>query len=124
MGKPVALICDDEPQLRELMRVALGEGYSTVEAEDAHGALEAARREPPAVILIDLMLPGRSGIELLQDLRREHALATVPVVVVSAWADDDRRREAEDAGATAFVPKPFDPDELARLVASLVRDGR
>lgn len=121
---PLALICDDEPQLRELMRVALGGRYATVEAEDAEEALEMARRERPTVILIDLMLPGRSGIDLLQDLRGEEGLGDVPIVVVSAWADDERRREAEEAGADAFVSKPFDPDELARIVSQLVEDGR
>lgn len=121
---PLALICDDEPQLRELMRVALGGRYATVEAEDAEEALEVARRERPTVILIDLMLPGRSGIDLLQDLRGEEGLGDVPIVVVSAWADDERRREAEEAGADAFVSKPFDPDELARIVSQLVEDGR
>ena len=114
------LICEDDANLRTLVRLALGNGYRYVEAADAAGALEQLGQEHPDLIVLDLMLPGRSGFELLQEIRRTEAADGIPVVVISAWAHSDEAAVA--AGADMFVSKPFDPDALRETVTDLLAD--
>jgi DNA-binding response OmpR family regulator len=117
--RATVLICDDDERLRELMRVTLELDYDCVEAGDADAALELFRSARPAVALLDVMLPGKSGIDLLREVRADPELATTPVIVVSAWTRDTDRDAAADAGASAFLGKPFEIDELRKLVADL-----
>ena len=116
------LVCDDEHRLRELMKVTLGDQYCYLEAEDADEALALARENHPDLVLLDVMLPGRSGIELLRELRAEPGLEEVPVVVVSAWQTGGDNRAALEAGADAFLGKPFNVDELSAIVHALLED--
>jgi DNA-binding response OmpR family regulator len=116
------LVCDDEPALRELMRAAIGGGHRYLEAPDAETAYEAMRYARPDLVLLDVMLPGASGIDVLQVIRRDPELAAVPVVVVSAWAGEEDRRAVEEAGADAFIAKPFLPEELGALAERLLRE--
>jgi CheY-like chemotaxis protein len=112
------LICDDEASMRELARVVLGNGYEFGEAADGIECLENARRLRPSVMVVDLMLPGMDGLEMLGELRADPVLAGVPVVVVSAW--DHLEADALAAGAACFLGKPFEPDELRAAVAELL----
>lgn len=116
--RPLILICDDEPPLRELIKAALGSGYRYVEAADALEAEAQLAVEPPALIVLDVMLPGKSGLEFLRELR-ERRSRTIPVVLVSAWQSETDQQAATEAGADAFLGKPFDPDALARAVSDL-----
>jgi putative two-component system response regulator len=112
------LICEDEAALRELIRVSLGAGFGFIEAADGVEALELARREKPDVFVLDLMIPGLSGLDVLTQLRADEDGSTLPVVVISAWSD--ARDEAFAAGADRFVLKPFVPDDLRAVVEELV----
>jgi DNA-binding response OmpR family regulator len=114
------LICEDDTNLRTLVRLALGDEYSFFEAPDGPGGLELARRIHPDLIVLDLMLPGRSGLEVLAELRADAVLAETPVIVISAWSHSDDAAVA--AGADRFVPKPFDPDELRDAALALLED--
>ena len=114
------LVCEDDSNLRTLVRLALGDDYRFLEAPDGHGVLELARGARPDLIILDLMLPGQSGLEVLTALRAEQALRQTPVVVLSAWAHADAA--ALEAGADWFMPKPFDPDELHEAVVELLGD--
>jgi two-component system phosphate regulon response regulator PhoB len=114
------LICDDEPLLRQLMRVALLGDYDFEEAGTVEEAIERAGSFRPDVALIDVMMPGGSGLEIVRHLKNEPELRHVRCIVVSAFSGEEDRREATDAGAEAFVPKPFDPDDLSATVASLL----
>lgn len=116
--RPLILICDDEPPLRELIKAALGSGYRYVEAADTLEAEAQLAVEPPALIVLDVMLPGKSGLEFLRELR-ERRSRTIPVVLVSAWQSETDQQAATEAGADAFLGKPFDPDALARAVSDL-----
>jgi two-component system, OmpR family, phosphate regulon response regulator PhoB len=117
------LICDDEPALRELMRIALEGDYEFEEAESVAEAIEVAERFRPDVVLVDLMMPGGSGLDVIRHVASDPALRHAGCVVVSAFAAEADQEEARQAGAAAFVSKPFDPDELSATVASLlVRD--
>lgn len=114
------LICDDEPALRELMRLSLAPDYEFAEAADGDEAIALAGRVRPDLVLLDVMMPGTGGLAVLEHMRRDPELRTTPVIVVSAFAAPADRRAALDAGATRFVKKPFDPDALRSLVEELL----
>ena len=118
--RPLILICDDEMPLRELIKAALGDRYRYVEAADADEAEAVLSAENPEAIVLDVMLPGRSGIEFLAELRAGGDPPAIPVVVVSAWQSADDAKAAFGAGADAFVGKPFDPEDLASVVEGLI----
>ncbi|HET7137313.1 MAG TPA: response regulator [Gaiellaceae bacterium] len=118
--RPLILICDDELPLRELIKAVLGDRYEYLEAEDADQADAVLDRFDPEAIVLDVMLPGRSGIEFLTELRERRRERPIPVVVVSAWQSQQDAQAALGAGANAFVGKPFDPKELADVVETLI----
>jgi DNA-binding response OmpR family regulator len=113
------LVCDDEDSLRELIRAVLGDGFEFVEAKDGDQALEILASRVPSCVVLDLMLPRTSGVDVLAAVRSDPRLEGMPVVVVSAWSHLER--EALEAGADRFVAKPFDPDDLVAVVDELVR---
>ena len=123
---PVAriLICDDEPALRELMRIALVGDYEFEEAGTVAEAIEIAERFRPDVVLVDVMMPGGSGLDVVRYFADHPALGNPASVVVSAFAAEADQEQAREAGAVAFVSKPFDPDDLSATVASLIGNGR
>jgi CheY-like chemotaxis protein len=112
------LVCDDDANLRELVRAVLGPAFHFVEAVDGIEALAVARELAPDLIVLDIMLPGRNGLEVLEELRRDEALSATPVVVITAWSHAEA--EAWTVGADRVVLKPFDPDALSAAVAELL----
>jgi CheY-like chemotaxis protein len=115
------LVCDNEEILRGLVRASLdGNGYTFVEARDGDEAVEMARHAQPDVILLDMMMPGRTGIEVLEELRRDPDLRAIPVIMLTARAQVADREAAEHAGADLFLAKPFSPRELAEAVDQLL----
>jgi DNA-binding response OmpR family regulator len=114
------LICEDDENLRQLIRVVLDGRYRFVEAQDGPEALELALRLRPDLIILDLMLPGTSGLEVLTQLREQLPVGETRVIVLSAWGHADQ--DALSAGADRFGPKPFEPDDL-RAIVSEVLDG-
>lgn len=115
------LVCDDDPSLRELVRAVLGPRYRFVEAADGAEALALAREERPELMVLDVMLPGLSGIEVLEAMRTDDELKEIHVVVITAWSHAEI--DAQVAGADRFVSKPFDPDELSTAVEELLGVG-
>jgi CheY-like chemotaxis protein len=120
MPAPMILICDDEPNLRELMRVSLRSDYAFAEAAGAAEAIELLDTVRPNLVLLDVMMPGGSGLSVLEHLRRSPELRDTPVVVISAFTAERDHLAAHDAGATSFLKKPFDPEELESLVEELL----
>jgi two-component system, chemotaxis family, chemotaxis protein CheY len=114
------LICDDEPTLRELVRASLSGGYRFAEASDGYTAVALARDLSPDAIVLDLMLPRLSGLEVLEELRQDDELREIPVLVMTAWNDTEDAARA--AGATSFVTKPFQPDDLKLAVEKMLAD--
>ena len=119
-AKPVStvLICEDEDPLRELVRLSLGDSHRFFEARDGRTALELVRERRPDVVVLDVMLPGVSGLDVLRALRADPELAGTRVVAISAWVHLEG--EALAAGADGFVGKPFDPQELRSTVENLL----
>jgi len=118
------LVCDDDVRLRELMKVTLGDAYRYLEAEDTDTAIELCQSEQPDLVLLDVMLPGRSGLDVLEVLRADEHLHTIPVIVVSAWQTADDQKAAIALGADAFLGKPFELEELTTSVSTLLERGR
>jgi DNA-binding response OmpR family regulator len=112
------LVCDNETVLRALVRATLEPGYEVLEARDGDEALALMAERPPDLLLLDMMMPGRTGLDVLAELRA--AGKTLPVVMVTARAQAADRVRAADAGADRFLSKPFSPAELEALVAELL----
>ena len=119
-NRKTILICDDEPALRELIRASLDDGYLFAEASDGVTALELAREVEPDLVVLDLMLPRLSGLEVLARIRADEHLRQVPVLVITAW--NETREDVIAAGAAEFASKPFDPDVLKASIERLL-DG-
>jgi len=116
------LVVEDDPDIAELVEHHLSRaGYDTSVVGTGNDALEQIRRRPDLVVL-DLMLPGLSGLEICRLMRRDPQTATVPIIMLTARAEEEARVEGLDLGADDYVTKPFSPRELvARLRAVLRR---
>src|SRR4029078_11261794 len=101
------LICADGPALRELIRASVDDGYLFAEAGDGVAALELAREVDPDVVILDLMLPRLSGLEVLARMNEDEQLRDVPVIVITAW--NETREDVLAAGAGRVVPRPRSP---------------
>ena len=112
------LICEDDDNLRLLMRVMIGAGYTMLEAGDGDEALALAAEHRPDLILLDLMMPRMSGLDVLRRLRSDVSVDGTHIIVMSAWPDS--REASLEAGADRYLQKPFEPDELTRIVESLL----
>jgi two-component system alkaline phosphatase synthesis response regulator PhoP len=117
------LVVDDEDSVLKVVDYALSqEGYEVHTASDADGAEELFSRVAPALVILDVMLPGKSGFEIARDLR---AHSNVPIIMLSARADEVDRILGLEFGADDYVTKPFSPRELvSRVKAILRRTGR
>lgn len=120
MNSATILIVDDEPQIRRvLLTILASQGYSVVEAKSGDEALERIRTEHLDLILLDVNMPGRSGIETCREIREA---GEVPVIVLTVRSAERDKVLALDAGANDYVVKPFGADELlARIRATLRR---
>ena len=118
---PKVLVVEDEPDLRICTRDTLRlAGYRVVEADDGPQALLVARGEPLGLVLLDLRLPSMDGLELLRALRADPATQGVPVIVLSATADDAERAQARASGAADYLVKPVGADALLGAVGRLL----
>jgi DNA-binding response OmpR family regulator len=116
------LICDDEPSLRELIRISLDGPYSFAEADDGEKSLEIARRLRPDVIILDMMMPRLSGLEVLSEIRGDRGLAETPVIVLTA--QPSTKEEALRCGADIVMVKPFEPEQITAAVEEVLAGRR
>ena len=115
------LVVDDDAVVRELLRMNFElEGHEVLEADDGASGLAAVREHRPDAVLLDVMMPAPNGFEVCATLRADPELAAMPVVLLTARALSADRVQGHDAGADAYVTKPFDPLELVELVEKLV----
>jgi CheY-like chemotaxis protein len=119
-SRPCVLVCDDEPVLRALVRASLDPVYQVAEACDGNEALALAKELRPALIVLDMMMPGKSGLDVLEQLRADPALSGTPVLMLSARAQAADRAAAAASGADRYLAKPFSPMALAVTVAELL----
>ncbi|MFL5963502.1 MAG: response regulator transcription factor [Gaiellaceae bacterium] len=117
---PKILVVDDEPPLRELVSVTLGDRYACDDAVDGDAALAQLRARQYDLVMLDVMMPGRSGIDVLREMRADAALRDIPVIVMSAWQSSEDIDAALAAGADGFLPKPFRVEELDSTVRDVL----
>jgi excisionase family DNA binding protein len=117
--RPHVLIVDDDDGLREFLRSNLEiEGYVVREAASAEDGLAVLEDEPPDLILLDVMMPGMNGWEMLQRVQEKHGVGAIPVIMFSGKVEAGA--EAEERGAQAFIGKPFDPEQLLASTRQLL----
>jgi DNA-binding response OmpR family regulator len=115
------LIADDEPNiLISLEFLMKREGYQVLVARDGPQALEAIQRERPDLVLLDVMMPGKTGFEVCQAVRADDTLAAVKIVLLTAKGRDTDVAKGTALGADAYVTKPFSTKELAAQVRALL----
>lgn len=120
---PKILVVDDQPYMHALMRHHLARaGFEMLPASNGRQALEAASRENPAAIIMDVMMDEMDGLTALKHLKAEAATQTIPVIMITANAHHVTREDAEHSGAALFLTKPFSPTklilEIQRLLAA------
>lgn len=120
------LIVEDEKDMQDVMRTLLERvGYEIISAYDVATAVQILRGKPlPDVMLLDLMLPEISGLELLRQIRAKDVFDDLPVIIVSALADPDQIRKGFDLGADRYVTKPAIAHNLVKTVQEVFRTGR
>ena len=116
------VIVEDQPSVADLLEAMLSiDEYQVTKIHSSTGALSLIQAENPDVVLLDIMMPDVSGLEVLRFIRREPDLQNIPVVIVSAKVLPSDIREGLDAGATAYLTKPVDVGTLRRTVARAIQ---
>jgi len=116
------LVVEDEPSIQELISMNLAQaGYRGLQANDAEQALEMVRNELPDLLLLDWMLPGMSGVELARRLRADRRTQEVPIIMLTARAEERDKLSGLETGADDYVTKPFSPRELIARIKALLR---
>ena len=119
------LVVDDDPVILELLRINFEiEGFEVLSAVDGQQGLERARADAPDVVLSDIMMPRLDGLQLLTRLRDDPATAAIPVVLLSAKAQNAEVQRGLSLGADDYVTKPFDPLELIERVNAVLAKSR
>jgi len=113
------LVVDDEPNIRELIRLYLGkEGFAVEESQDGEEALARVRANPPALVILDLMLPRKDGREVCREIRKSSSL---PIIMLTAKNEETDRVLGLEMGADDYLTKPFSPRELVARVRAVLR---
>ncbi len=121
MGKKVLLI-EDEPNITEAIRFILSrDGFSVDTHSDGATAIDAVQMRAPNMVILDVMLPNRSGFDILRDLRASEATREVPVLMLTARGKKRDREMAEQFGASRFMTKPFSNADMLAAVRELTR---
>ena len=118
------LVVDDDPLMHRLYQHHLERaGYQMVSARTGREALDAAARQPPQLIVMDIMMPDMDGLEALRELKKGDATKAIPVIVITANGHHIARKESESCGAAVFLTKPFSPMQLLTEIKRIVPPG-
>ncbi|WP_306154191.1 response regulator transcription factor [Roseovarius sp. MMSF_3281] len=122
MNKKVLLI-EDEPNIIEAVSfILMRDGWEVKTHSNGHDAMDAVRRREADIVILDVMLPGRSGFDILKDIRSDPALGDTPVLMLTARGQDKDREMAERVGANRFMTKPFSNADVLDAVRALVAE--
>jgi C4-dicarboxylate-specific signal transduction histidine kinase len=119
--RPVVLVADDEPDMLRFLNRQLSSQYQVLEAVDGQQAIEKASQFLPDLILLDMMMPEKDGLQACRELRERTSTQAIPVVLLTARADEDTKLAALSAGASDFLTKPFSTTELHVRIRNLVQ---
>ncbi len=125
-NNPRVLVVDDDRELLGLVKMLLTRiGIEVITAETAGAAAQILRQPPlPHLVILDMMLPDVSGLELLRQMRSKEVFNHIPVIILSALADPSEIRNGLEAGADRYVTKPYVAHNLTKVVQDLLRTGR
>ncbi len=116
------LVIDDEPAIREMVRFTLSRsGYDCIEAEDAAQAKQLIISDSPDLLLLDVMMPGQSGLDLARELRSKDSTKELPIIMLTARCSEQDKIRGLDVGADDYITKPFSPGELVARIRALLR---
>lgn len=118
--KPVALVADDEPDMQHFLKTELQQDYDLIIATDGVQALEKTELFLPDVVLLDMMMPEMDGLDVCKALRAREATAGIPIILLTARADEETKFDALQMGANDFLAKPFSATELHARIKNLV----
>jgi signal transduction histidine kinase len=118
--RPTVLVADDEPDMRRFLCSQLDEDYEVIQAVDGLMATEKAEQFLPDIILLDLMMPHKDGLQVCKELRGHPATAGIPIILLTARADEEAKFDALQIGANDFLAKPFSSIELQARVKNLI----
>ena len=121
---PRVLVADDEPDILRFLSMQLSGYFQVIEAVDGHQAIELATQYLPDVILCDMMMPEKDGLEVCRELRRRTPTRNIPIVLLTARADDETKFAALSEGASDFLTKPFSTTELHVRLRNLVQSNQ
>jgi CheY-like chemotaxis protein len=117
------LVVDDDPEIVAMLTTRLGHrGYKVLTASDGHRALELAKREKPALVLLDVMMPGKSGWEVARALKQDPVTQGIKIVMVTAIGEQVNELTSPLYGADAHIDKPFEFEKLEKVIRGLVTD--
>lgn len=115
------LVVDDDPEIVAMLSTRLTKrGYKVSTANDGHRAIELAKREKPDLVLLDVMMPGKSGWEVARALKQDPVTASIKIVMVTAIGEQVNEITSPLYGADAHIDKPFEFDRLEKVIAGLV----
>lgn len=115
------LIVDDEPEIREFLAQILSQNYQIIFAKNGQEAIDIAQEQQPALILLDIIMPVKTGIEACAELRSNPKTSNIPILFLSALNSTEKRTDAFLAGGDDYINKPFFPDELLARIESKLR---
>jgi signal transduction histidine kinase len=118
---PKALVADDEPDMLRFLKSQLAPHYQVLEAVDGQQAIEKASQFLPDIILLDMMMPEKDGLQACREIRERTMTSSIPVILLTARADEETKLAALAAGASDFLPKPFSTTELHVRIKNLVQ---
>jgi signal transduction histidine kinase len=117
---PKALVADDEPDMLRFLKSQLTEHFEVLEAVDGQQAIEKASQFLPDIILLDMMMPEKDGLQACREIRERTSTQSIPIIMLTARADEETKMAALEAGASDFLPKPFSTTELHVRIHNLV----
>lgn len=120
MGKKVVLIEDERNIIEAISFILHRDGWEVKTHSNGHDAVETLRIRQPDLVILDVMLPGKSGFEILQEIREDADLGELPVLMLTARGQEKDREMAQRAGASMFMTKPFSNTEVLAAVRDLV----
>lgn len=121
MPDATVLVVDDDPVILKLLEVNFDmEGFTVIVAHDGQEGIELARSQRPSIVISDIMMPKKSGLELVTELKGDPDTSDIPIILLSAKAQHPDVRAGLDAGADEYVTKPFEPLDLVDRVTRLI----
>ena len=119
-GTPVVLVADDEPDMLRFLKLQLAARFQVIEAVDGSQAFDKASQFLPDIILLDMMMPEKDGLQVCRELRNQTSTRRIPIVLLTARADEETKLQALAAGASDFLAKPFSTTELHVRIKNLI----